>query len=212
MAGRSAPVPPRILAEPSGARVADEDPPRPDDRPTAPVRDAPPTNAPYTGPDRRRATRRERDRRELGFKARRGVDAEVNWMRRVALLDYLRGLPAETLWRPWPRPPSSGGWVLQPLWCARQDSEPFAASGVAASRDASPRWRSRTGREASGIAPGRTRTCDPRLRRPVLYPPELRAHAVANVSVTALWRSPSIAADVSPQAAGTSCSARRRCR
>src|SRR5947208_10416680 len=24
-------------------------------------------------------------------------------------------------------------------------------------------------------APGRTRTCDPRLRRPVLYPPELRA-------------------------------------
>ena len=26
-------------------------------------------------------------------------------------------------------------------------------------------------------APGRTRTCDPRLRRPVLYPPELRARA-----------------------------------
>jgi hypothetical protein len=25
-------------------------------------------------------------------------------------------------------------------------------------------------------APGRTRTCDPRLRRPVLYPTELRAH------------------------------------
>ena len=25
-------------------------------------------------------------------------------------------------------------------------------------------------------APGRTRTCGPRLRRPVLYPPELRAH------------------------------------
>ena len=24
-------------------------------------------------------------------------------------------------------------------------------------------------------APGRTRTCDPRLRRPMLYPPELRA-------------------------------------
>jgi hypothetical protein len=27
-------------------------------------------------------------------------------------------------------------------------------------------------------APGRTRTCDPRLRRPMLYPAELRAHAL----------------------------------
>jgi hypothetical protein len=27
-------------------------------------------------------------------------------------------------------------------------------------------------------APGRTRTCDPRLRRPVLYPTELRARAM----------------------------------
>ena len=27
-------------------------------------------------------------------------------------------------------------------------------------------------------APGRIRTCDPRLRRPLLYPTELRAHAV----------------------------------
>src|SRR6516225_7581414 len=27
------------------------------------------------------------------------------------------------------------------------------------------------------FAPGRIRTCDPRLRRPVLYPTELRAHA-----------------------------------
>jgi hypothetical protein len=26
-------------------------------------------------------------------------------------------------------------------------------------------------------APGRTRTCDPRLRRPMLYPAELRAQA-----------------------------------
>src|SRR5262245_27511041 len=32
-------------------------------------------------------------------------------------------------------------------------------------------------REARENAPGRTRTCDPRLRRPVLYPTELRAHA-----------------------------------
>ena len=35
---------------------------------------------------------------------------------------------------------------------------------------------------AKAGAPGRTRTCDPRLRRPVLYPPELRAHigAISN--------------------------------
>ncbi len=32
-------------------------------------------------------------------------------------------------------------------------------------------------------APGRTRTCDPRLRRPVLYPPELRAHIDVTASV-----------------------------
>ena len=30
-------------------------------------------------------------------------------------------------------------------------------------------------------APGRTRTCDPRLRRPVLYPTELRARAMGRV-------------------------------
>src|SRR5688500_13590623 len=30
---------------------------------------------------------------------------------------------------------------------------------------------------AAGGAPGRTRTCGPRLRRPVLYPTELRARA-----------------------------------
>jgi hypothetical protein len=36
----------------------------------------------------------------------------------------------------------------------------------------------RTGvRRAVTGAPGRTRTCDPRLRRPMLYPPELRARA-----------------------------------
>src|SRR5262249_4801928 len=61
-------------------------------------------------------------------------------------------------------------------WRARQDSEPFAASGAAASRGAS-RWTvgATPTRGASWFAPGRTRTCDPRLRRPVLYPTELRA-------------------------------------
>ena len=33
-----------------------------------------------------------------------------------------------------------------------------------------------SGLSAVGGAPGRARTCDPRLRRPVLYPTELRAH------------------------------------
>jgi hypothetical protein len=36
-----------------------------------------------------------------------------------------------------------------------------------------------------GRAPGRTRTCDPRLRRPVLYPTELRAHIGVTASVVA---------------------------
>ncbi len=37
-------------------------------------------------------------------------------------------------------------------------------------------------------APGRTRTCDPRLRRPVLYPTELRARVGRSVSVASLSR------------------------
>ena len=35
-----------------------------------------------------------------------------------------------------------------------------------------------------GGAPGRTRTCDPRLRRPVLYPAELRAHVRESILLT----------------------------
>src|SRR6187200_2634022 len=42
--------------------------------------------------------------------------------------------------------------------------------------------RGAASREAVG-APGRTRTFDPRLRRPVLYPPELRAHGTCRVLV-----------------------------
>ena len=41
---------------------------------------------------------------------------------------------------------------------------------------------------SKGRAPGRTRTCDPRLRRPVLYPTELRAHIGGSVSVASLSR------------------------
>ena len=36
--------------------------------------------------------------------------------------------------------------------------------------------RSKIGEFFRKSAPGRSRTCDPRLRRPVLYPAELRAH------------------------------------
>src|ERR1035437_7946990 len=35
--------------------------------------------------------------------------------------------------------------------------------------------RAKSANSLGNGAPGRTRTCDPRLRRPVLYPPELRA-------------------------------------
>src|SRR6266566_1904707 len=34
--------------------------------------------------------------------------------------------------------------------------------------------RTKSANSLGKSAPGRTRTCDPRLRRPVLYPPELR--------------------------------------
>src|SRR5437762_1438856 len=60
------------------------------------------------------------------------------------------------------------------VWRARQDSEPLAASD--ASRGASRARADATNSRSERVgAPGRTRTCDPRLRRPVLYPPELRA-------------------------------------
>ena len=49
-----------------------------------------------------------------------------------------------------------------------------AASGGSASRSASG--------TRQGGAPGRTRTCDPRLRRPVLYPAELRAQSVESLA------------------------------
>ena len=63
---------------------------------------------------------------------------------------------------------------LLPLWRARQDSEPLAMSEASrrASREVPGAAMSRNARNG---APGRTRTCDPRLRRPVLYPTELRA-------------------------------------
>ena len=61
---------------------------------------------------------------------------------------------------------------------------PNVVQGVANAAQAA--WESRHGavttfpadpKKASNIAgtPGRTRTCDPRLRRPLLYPSELRA-------------------------------------
>ena len=49
-------------------------------------------------------------------------------------------------------------------------------SAVSRRREQTPRvWRAWRLPKGSG-APGRIRTCDPRLRRPVLYPTELRAH------------------------------------
>jgi hypothetical protein len=67
------------------------------------------------------------------------------------------------------------------VWRARQGSEPLATSG--GSRGASRRVRGAASREAKS-APGRIRTCDPRLRRPMLYPTELRARGF---SVAGTW-------------------------
>ena len=60
-----------------------------------------------------------------------------------------------------------------------KDSEPFAASGVSRESRRFP-MTAAAQLPQCGSAPGRTRTCDPRLRRPVLYPPELRAPDDAN--------------------------------
>ena len=43
-------------------------------------------------------------------------------------------------------------------------------------------WKSENSLENG--APGRARTCDPRLRRPVLYPAELRARMAVNYYTT----------------------------
>jgi hypothetical protein len=39
-------------------------------------------------------------------------------------------------------------------------------------------------------APGRSRTCDPRFRKPVLYPAELRAHVIVFWGSRASIRAP----------------------
>src|SRR6266545_3095873 len=58
---------------------------------------------------------------------------------------------------------------------AHADSEGFWRSEAAADGGMTCLWPRETDPQACR-APGRTRTCDPRLRRPVLYPTELRAH------------------------------------
>jgi integrase len=62
--------------------------------------------------------------------------------------------------------------VMAAVWERRRGSEEGG-------RTARPRRRSVSQMPADHPehgAPGRTRTCDPRLRRPMLYPTELRAH------------------------------------
>src|SRR3954452_17862932 len=51
------------------------------------------------------------------------------------------------------------------------------ASASAMPRDLSEGSLDMTASRDVGSAPGRIRTCDPRLRRPLLYPTELRAPA-----------------------------------
>src|SRR5262245_15713596 len=72
-------------------------------------------------------------------------------------------------------------------WCARPA---FAAALLRRAKTllhhpAVARQKSRLA-EADG-APGRTRTCGPRFRKPVLYPPELRARILQTLSVTQAW-------------------------
>ena len=65
---------------------------------------------------------------------------------------------------------------------ARQTSPSDCSPVEMATPEAWPR-RSSPERRAKSGAPGRTRTCDPRLRRPVLYPTELRAHTMRSLTV-----------------------------
>ncbi len=51
---------------------------------------------------------------------------------------------------------------------------------------------------ATSYAPGRTRTCDPRLRRPVLYPAELRAPDTRREQAPAAGHPLKLAAGIEP--------------
>src|SRR5580658_2501530 len=59
------------------------------------------------------------------------------------------------------------------MWGGRRDSNPRQPGSQPGALPTELRPPSVPPR-AAGV-PGRTRTCDPRLRRPMLYPPELRA-------------------------------------
>jgi hypothetical protein len=67
-------------------------------------------------------------------------------------------------------------WTL--ALCPRELARPAGLGTARGKRSAARRFPRTAGgdhvAERRG-APGRTRTCDPRLRRPMLYPPELRA-------------------------------------
>lgn len=60
------------------------------------------------------------------------------------------------------------------IWCSRLDTLPCSSTPALF-----PHLQSTIRNPQSEIkngAPGRTRTCDARIRNPVLYPPELRGH------------------------------------
>src|ERR671925_568787 len=62
-------------------------------------------------------------------------------------------------------------------WCARPS---FATSSLGRIQTLTPHLavaRLYSARAEADGAPGRSRTCDPRFRKPVLYPAELRARA-----------------------------------
>ena len=57
-----------------------------------------PSDVPARKPVTRGADRRQNDRRQLGFRACRTDDADLNQRRRTLILWYLRQLPTERLW------------------------------------------------------------------------------------------------------------------
>jgi hypothetical protein len=81
------------------------------------------------------------------------------------------------LLHPWPAPVRDNLQLSKIAPCDFVEPCDADSSAFAAPRPASPR---------SSGAPGRTRTCDPRLRRPMLYPAELRAQNPSSQIVSSL--------------------------
>jgi hypothetical protein len=86
--------------------------------------------------------------------------------------------------RIYPPPPALRNWRARQDYSAHPEPRPCGAAASPRSNllpanlsNLRPLRCLKRSRAGAGV-PGRTRTCDHRLRRPVLYPTELRAHGV----------------------------------